>query len=69
MFHENYKPMKPNSIPSENHPIVKLWNGMKAMGFFRQFKDYAEYRANPGRKPAGEKKEPGEVEQLILIGK
>jgi hypothetical protein len=61
--------MKPNSILTENHPIVKLWNGMQAMGFFPQFKDYADYKADPGRKPDNEKKEPGEVEQRIFNGK
>jgi hypothetical protein len=42
---------------------------MKAMGFFRQFKDYAEYRANPGRKTGEEKRELSEDEIKIISGK
>jgi hypothetical protein len=57
------------AILTENHPLVKLWKAMKDMGHFRQFENYADYRANPNRPAAEDKKELSEEEQKIILGK
>jgi len=36
-------------LPTENHPLVKLFNWLKSQGFYSQFADYQDYRADPYR--------------------
>ena len=42
-------------LPTDNHPLAKMFNWLKSQGFYSQFADYQDYRADPDR-PVPEKK-------------
>jgi hypothetical protein len=50
-------------LPTDNHPLAKMFNWLKSQGFYSQFADYQDYRADPDR-PVPEK--PKNVAQIQL---